>query len=75
MAAYRRWDGLIGRFRERQETPSATGIGCTRHGETRMRQRGMKEGDADLILAYGTQVDAEAWFSAQAGCGPCNRVS
>lgn len=27
-----------------------------------MRQRGMKKGDADLILAYGTQVDAETWF-------------
>ena len=22
----------------------------------------MKKGDADLILAYGTQVDAETWF-------------
>ena len=32
------------------------------HAETRMRQRGMREGDADLILAYGTQVDTEAWL-------------
>lgn len=27
-----------------------------------MRQRGIKRSDADLILAYGTQVDTEAWF-------------
>lgn len=62
MAVYKRWGGLTVHLRERKETPSATSIGCTRHGETRMRQRGMKKGDAELILAYGTQVDAEAWF-------------
>ena len=35
---------------------------ATRHGETRMRQRGMRNGDADLILAYGTQIEDGAWL-------------
>ena len=35
---------------------------ATRHGETRMRQRGMRNGDADLILACGTQVEDETWL-------------
>ncbi len=34
----------------------------SRHGETRMRQRGMRNGDADLILAYGMQVEDETWL-------------
>lgn len=34
----------------------------TRHGATRMRQRGMKNEDVALILAYATQVDDETWM-------------
>ena len=34
----------------------------TRHGATRMRQRGMKNGDVALILAHATQVDDETWM-------------
>lgn len=34
----------------------------TRHGAMRMRQRGMKNGDVALILAYATQVDDETWM-------------
>lgn len=34
----------------------------TRHGATRMRQRGMKNGDVALILAHATQVDNETWM-------------
>ena len=53
MTVYRHWYRLIVWTHNGQDNPSATGIGCTRHGETRMRQRGMRKGDADLILAYG----------------------
>lgn len=34
----------------------------TRHGAMRMRQRGMKNEDVALILAYATQVDDETWM-------------
>ena len=34
----------------------------TRHGATRMRQRGMKKEDVALILAHATQVDNETWM-------------
>ena len=34
----------------------------TRHGAARMRQRGMKNEDVALILAYATQVDDETWM-------------
>lgn len=34
----------------------------TRHGATRMRQRGMKNEDVALILAHATQVDNETWM-------------
>ena len=34
----------------------------TRHGERRMRQRGMRNGDVQLVLAHGTQVDDETWM-------------
>ena len=34
----------------------------TRHGATRMRQRGMKDEDVALILAHATQVDDETWM-------------
>ena len=34
----------------------------THHGEVRMRQRGMKNGDVARILAYATQVDDETWM-------------
>ena len=40
----------------------ADDIGYTRHGETRMRQRGMKKGDVDVICTCGTQVDDKTWF-------------
>ena len=62
MTACRHWHRLIVWTHNGQDNPSATGIGYTRHGETRMRQRGMRKGDVDLILACGTQVDAETWF-------------
>ena len=32
------------------------------HAKLRTRQRGMRNGDVDLILDYGTQVDDEAWL-------------
>ena len=35
---------------------------ATRHGEMRMRQRGMRNGDVALILACGTQLDDETWL-------------
>ena len=34
----------------------------TRHGKTRMQQRGIRKKDIRLILAFGTQVDDETWF-------------
>jgi len=34
----------------------------TRHGERRMRQRGMRNGDVQLVLAHATQVDDETWM-------------
>ena len=33
-----------------------TGIAITRHGEARMRQRGIREADLDLVLSYGTEI-------------------
>ena len=62
MSAYGHEASPNAQAHEGQENRARTGIGCTRHGGARMRQRGMKKGDADLILAYGTQVDAETWF-------------
>ena len=34
----------------------------TRHGKTRMQQRGMRKSDIPIILAYGTQIDDETYF-------------
>ena len=34
----------------------------TRHAETRMRQRGLRERDVPLILKCGTRLDDETWF-------------
>ena len=34
----------------------------TRHGKTRMQQRGMRKGDIPLIRKCGTQVDDETWL-------------
>ena len=40
-----------------------TDITCTRHAETRMQQRGIREKDIPLIIEWGTQVDDEAWIA------------
>lgn len=34
----------------------------TRHAETRMRQRGIRERDVPLILACATRIDDETWL-------------
>ncbi len=34
----------------------------TRHAETRMQQRGIRDGDVALVLACGTQIDEEIWM-------------
>lgn len=34
----------------------------TRHAETRMRQRGIRERDVLLFLAHATRIDDETWF-------------
>ena len=34
----------------------------TRHAESRMRQRGTRTGDEELVLEFGTQIDDETWF-------------
>ena len=34
----------------------------SRHAETRMQQRGIREEDIALIIGLGTQVDDETWF-------------
>ena len=39
-----------------------THIAYTRHGETRMQQRGIRKTDVTFILAEGTQVDDETWI-------------
>ena len=39
-----------------------THIAYTRHAETRMRQRGIRSGDVELVLVCGTQVDEETWM-------------
>lgn len=39
-----------------------TDIVYTRHAETRMQQRGIREKDISLIIALGTQVDDETWI-------------
>ena len=39
-----------------------TYIAYTRHAETRMQQRGIREADVIFILAEGTQVDDETWI-------------
>ena len=36
-----------------------TAIAYTRHAKTRMRQRGIRNGDIILILECGTQIDEE----------------
>ena len=41
-------------------------ISYTRHAETRMKQRAIRERDIPLIIELGTQVDDETWFM-------CNR--
>lgn len=33
-----------------------TGIAITRHGEVRMRQRGIRAADLDLVLSCGTEI-------------------
>ncbi len=40
-----------------------TDITYTRHAETRMQQRGIREKDIPLIIEWGTQVDDEAWIA------------
>ena len=37
-------------------------IAYTCHAETRMRQRGIRNGDVVLILECGTQTDDETWL-------------
>ena len=37
-------------------------IAYTCHAETRMRQRGIRNGDVVLILECGTQIDDETWL-------------
>ena len=39
-----------------------TGYILTRHAETRMRQRGIRERDVSLILACATRIDDETWL-------------
>ena len=34
----------------------------TRHAETRMQQRGIREKEISLIMALGTQVDDQIWL-------------
>ena len=34
----------------------------SRHAETRMQQRGIREKDIPLIITLGTQVDDETWI-------------
>ena len=47
-----------------------TDISYTRHAETRMQQRAIRERDIPLIIELGTQVDDETWILLQAGCRP-----
>ena len=37
-------------------------ISYTRHAETRMQQRAIRERDIPLIIELGTQVDDETWI-------------
>ena len=37
-------------------------ISYTRHAETRMQQRAIRERDIPLIIELGTQVDDETWL-------------
>lgn len=39
-----------------------TAIAFTGHAKTRMRQRGIRNGDITLILECGTQIDEETWL-------------
>ena len=39
-----------------------TTFSYTHHAETRMRQRGIRNGDIILILECGTQIDEETWL-------------
>ena len=39
-----------------------TNISYTRHAETRMQQRAIRERDIPLIIELGTQVDDETWI-------------
>ena len=39
-----------------------TTIAYTGHAITRMRQRGIRNGDIALILECGTQIDEETWL-------------
>ena len=39
-----------------------TNISYTRHAETRLQQRAIREGDIPLIIELGTQVDDETWI-------------
>lgn len=45
-----------------REQPKMNELVPTRHGERRMRQRGMRNGDVQLVLAHATQVDDETWM-------------
>ena len=42
-------------------------ISYTRHAETRMQQRAIRERDIPLIIELGTQVDDETWIYAAIG--------
>lgn len=35
---------------------------CTKHGQRRMQQRGIRMGDIRLIQKYGTLVDEDTWL-------------
>ena len=52
-------------------------IAYTRHAETRMQQRGIRNEDITLILAYATQIDDETWLmrerDAKRGIELCKR--
>lgn len=39
-----------------------TNISYTRHAETRLQQRAIRERDIPLIIELGTQVDDETWI-------------
>ena len=62
MPAYRQATSPSSRIHKGHGNQAGTGIRCTRHGESRMRQRGMKKGDDNLIWIHGTQIDDETFL-------------